>query len=125
MYRGRWRGTDVAVKKLFKSDLNEEFAQEVSLMCKLRHPAVVLFMGACIDEPNLAIVMEYMPNGSLFEVLQNDDVTLGWDAKMRFAVDVAKGLTYLHECSPPILHGAPARVVVAVLSYFLAGRRAD
>lgn len=46
-----------------------------------------------------------MPNGSLFEVLQNDDVTLGWDSKMRFAVDVAKGLTYLHECVPPILHG--------------------
>jgi hypothetical protein len=53
VYRGRWRGTDVAIKKLFKSDLNEEFAQEVSLMCKLRHPCVILFMGACIEEPNL------------------------------------------------------------------------
>lgn len=105
VYRGRWRGTDVAIKKLFKSDLNEEFAQEVSLMCKLRHPCVILFMGACIEEPNLCIVMEYMPKGSLFEVLQNDDVTLAWDSKMRLAVDIAKGMTYLHECNPPIRHG--------------------
>jgi hypothetical protein len=44
--------------------------------------------------------MEYMPKGSLFEVLQNDDVTLAWDSKMRLAVDVAKGMTYLHECEP-------------------------
>ena len=122
VYRGRWRGTDVAIKKLFKSDLNEEFAQEVSLMCKLRHPCVILFMGACIEEPNLCIVMEYMPKGSLFEVLQNDDVTLAWDSKMRLAVDIAKGMTYLHECNPPIRHGDLKYyycVVVFLLFFFL------
>ena len=66
--------------------------------------------------------MEYMPKGSLFEVLQNDDVTLAWDSKMRLAVDIAKGMTYLHECNPPIRHGDLKYyycVVVFLLFFFL------
>jgi serine/threonine protein kinase len=115
VYHGEWRGTEVAVKKLFKSDLSEEFAREVAFMVKLRHPNLVLFMGSTgatsvlpdgkvLVEPP-AIVMEYMPMGSLFDVLQNDDVALAWDAKTRFAVDIARGMTYLHERKPPLLHG--------------------
>jgi serine/threonine protein kinase len=115
VYHGEWRGTEVAVKKLFKSDLSEEFAREVAFMVKLRHPNLVLFMGSTgatttlpdgkvVVEPP-AIVMEYMPMGSLFDVLQNDDVALAWDAKTRFAVDIARGMTYLHERKPTLLHG--------------------
>jgi serine/threonine protein kinase len=115
VYRGEWRGTEVAVKKLFKSDMSEEFAQEVAFMVKLRHPNLVLFMGSTgstsvlpdgqIEVEPPAIVMEYMPMGSLFDVLQNDDIALAWDAKVRFGVDIARGMTYLHECKPTLLHG--------------------
>jgi serine/threonine protein kinase len=40
----------------------------VLVMTALRHPNVVLFMGASTKAPNLCIVMEYMSLGSLFDV---------------------------------------------------------
>jgi serine/threonine protein kinase len=40
--------------------------------------------------------MEYMPNGSLFHLLHNKQ-TIQWDVRMRFAIDMARGLVYLHE----------------------------
>lgn len=57
---GEYHGTEVAVKKLRAQDVKkqqiEEFAQEVSVMVGLRHPNIVLLMGACTDIPNLCIV---------------------------------------------------------------------
>lgn len=48
----------------------EAFKREVFVMNCLRHPNVVLMMGACQDPPKLAILMEYVPGGSLYKVLR-------------------------------------------------------
>lgn len=47
----------------------QEFKAEVALMQRLKHPNVVLFMGACIKPPNLSIVTSFMPRGCLFRIL--------------------------------------------------------
>lgn len=47
----------------------QEFKAEVNLMSKLKHPNVVQFLGACADYPNLCIVTQFMPRGSLFNLL--------------------------------------------------------
>lgn len=47
----------------------EAFRREVFVMNTLRHPNVVLMMGACQKPPNLCILMEYVPRGSLYKVL--------------------------------------------------------
>jgi serine/threonine protein kinase len=47
----------------------KNFRDEVRVMAALRHPNVVLFMGACTKPPRMAIVMEFMALGSLFDVL--------------------------------------------------------
>lgn len=47
----------------------QDFQQEVALMARLKHPNVVQFLGACVDYPNLAIVTQFMPRGSLFNLL--------------------------------------------------------
>lgn len=47
----------------------QEFKQEVTLMSKLKHPNIVQFLGACTEYPNLAIVTQFMPRGSLFNLL--------------------------------------------------------
>lgn len=44
------------------------FKREVFVMNCLRHPNVVLMMGACQDPPKLAILMEYVAGGSLYQV---------------------------------------------------------
>ncbi len=68
VYRGMCRGKEVAVKKLFKQDLDEkslvDFKKEVEIMAQLRHPNVLLFMGACTDPGSMAIVTELLNGGN-------------------------------------------------------------
>nr|CAB3451059.1 unnamed protein product [Digitaria exilis] len=108
VYRGEWHGTEVAVKKFLQQDLSgdalEEFRTEVRIMKRLRHPNVVLFMGAITRVPNLSIVTEFLPRGSLFRLIHRPNNQLDERKRLRMALDVARGMNYLHNCSPVIVH---------------------
>ncbi|KAK9815543.1 hypothetical protein WJX72_005453 [[Myrmecia] bisecta] len=109
VYRGIWKHTDVAVKRLLDQDLSEKalaaFRQEISITKLLKHPNIVLFMGACTIAPNLCIVTEYLPRGSLFKVLHKPPLALpDHKRRVRMALDVARGMNYLHSHQPPIVH---------------------
>ena len=106
--RGRWRGTDVAVKT-FHAELNEkglrEFELEVTTLASLRHPNVLQFLGAVIDGSRLSIVTELMPKGTLFSLLHSHTkIELPPHLRLRIALDVAKGMNQLHSINPPIVH---------------------
>jgi len=45
----------------------------------VRHPNIVMFIGACTKSPNYAIVMEYCQRGSLWSLLQNPSIELKWE----------------------------------------------
>lgn len=46
------------------------FCREVSILCRLNHPCVIQFVGACLDDPSqFAIVTQYISGGSLFSLL--------------------------------------------------------
>lgn len=45
---------------------------------ELDHPNLCKFIGGCIEVPNVAIVTEYCPKGSLSDVLFNEDIPLNW-----------------------------------------------
>ncbi|KAM1514584.1 hypothetical protein ACFX10_013779 [Malus domestica] len=108
--RADWHGSDVAVKILMEQDLHEEhfkeFLSEVTIMKDLRHPNIVLFMGAVTKPPNLSIVTEYLSRGSLFTLLQKPGAreALDENSRLKMAHDVAKGMNYLHRHKPPIVH---------------------
>ncbi|KAF3779484.1 Serine/threonine-protein kinase [Nymphaea thermarum] len=108
VYHALWYGSDVAVKVFAKQDYSEEiiesFRQEVSLMKRLRHPNVLLFMGAVASPERLCIVTEFLPRGSLFRLLQKVNVKLDWRRRVHMAIDIARGMNYLHHCNPPIVH---------------------
>ncbi|XP_038972019.1 probable serine/threonine-protein kinase SIS8 isoform X2 [Phoenix dactylifera] len=108
VYRGEWHGTEVAVKKFLNqeisSDALEEFRSEVRIMKRLRHPNVVLFMGAVTRVPNLSIVTEFLPRGSLFRLIHRPNNQLDERRRLRMALDVARGMNYLHNCTPVIVH---------------------
>ncbi|KAJ6803086.1 serine/threonine-protein kinase EDR1-like [Iris pallida] len=108
VYRADWNGTEVAVKKFLDQDLSgdalEQFRCEVKIMLRLRHPNVVLFMGAVTRPPNLSILTEYLPRGSLYRLLHRPKVQLEEKRRLRMALDVAKGMNYLHSSHPPIVH---------------------
>ncbi|KAK1406348.1 hypothetical protein QVD17_41642 [Tagetes erecta] len=108
VYRGDWHGTDVAVKKFLDQEITaeslEEFKSEVSIMKRVRHPNVVLFMGAVTRAPHLSIVTEFLPRGSLYKLLHRPNNQLDIRRRLRMALDTARGMNYLHNCTPVIVH---------------------
>ncbi|XP_052191008.1 serine/threonine-protein kinase CTR1 isoform X2 [Diospyros lotus] len=110
VHRAEWHGSDVAVKVLTVQDFHDEqlkeFLREVAIMKRVRHPNVVLFMGAVTQRPHLSIVTEYLPRGSLYRLIHRPSPGEIMDQRrrLRMALDVAKGINYLHCLSPPIVH---------------------
>jgi len=78
VWRANWRSTPVAVKVLSGSAQSqkvpravlEEFAAEINLLRGMRHPNICLYMGACLQPPNRAIITELAANGSLWDALR-------------------------------------------------------
>lgn len=107
VYRAKWMGTDVAVKIVdsanFSPDDYREFLSEISMMSNLRHPNVLMMLGGSLMPPNLYFVTEHMNQGSLDKVLRAYP-KLDWRVRLSMAIDMARGLYYLHHQSPPILH---------------------
>lgn len=99
VYKGTLHGhIPVAVKQLHTQlgpKQQQDFRQEAEAMAKFRSPQVVQFYGVCIEKVPYMLVMEYMPNGSLFSVLQSSQV-LDWSLRQRMAWEGASGLDYLH-----------------------------
>jgi alpha-tubulin suppressor-like RCC1 family protein len=108
--KGYWRKQTVAVKFLKGEMLTSEesiscFIDECNILKNLRHPNILLFMGACTNPPNFFVVTEYCDNGNLFELLHsNKQIVLNWEDKRRIAIEIAQGMNYLHSFDPPILH---------------------
>lgn len=96
--------TDVAVKKLLKAltqDLLEEFKKETEVHMHLRHPNVIMLYGICLAPPHFGMVLEFMANGSLDQVLQRPG-ECSLSTRLTFALEMVSGLLYLH--SKNIVH---------------------
>ncbi|OAY71782.1 Serine/threonine-protein kinase STY17 [Ananas comosus] len=110
MYQvAKWNGTKVSVKILDKEaysdpDSINAFKNELTLLEKVRHPNVVQFVGAVTQNIPMMIVSEYLQNGDLGSYLQRKGRIDTYKA-LKFALDIARGMNYLHECKPdPIIH---------------------
>lgn len=55
-------------------------------------------MGASTEWPDVCIITEYMPRGSLWQILHNPNIQLTWDLKRKMAIDACVGMNFLH-CS--------------------------
>ncbi|KAL0799583.1 hypothetical protein Bca101_054758 [Brassica carinata] len=108
VFHGKWRGTDVAIKRIRKScfagrssereRLTKDFWREAQILSNLHHPNVVAFYGIVPDGTGgtLATVTEYMVNGSLRHALVKRDRLLDARKKIIIAMDAAFGMEYLH-----------------------------
>ncbi|GAB2283041.1 hypothetical protein Dimus_017572 [Dionaea muscipula] len=103
-------GFQVAVKRLPAmsrgSSHDHGFNAEIQTLGRIRHRHIVRLFGFCSNHETNLLVYEYMPNGSLGEVLHGKKGGhLHWDSRYKIALDAAKGLCYLHhDCSPLIVH---------------------
>ncbi|XP_076158974.1 protein kinase Npk [Alosa pseudoharengus] len=97
VYRAHWLSQDkeVAVKKLLKIE------KEAEILSVLSHRNIIQFYGAILEAPNYGIVTEYASGGSLYEYLsstESEEMNMG--QVMTWAVDIAKGMHYLHSEAP-------------------------
>ncbi|XP_073311814.1 serine/threonine-protein kinase-like protein At1g28390 [Primulina huaijiensis] len=78
---------------------------ELEILSRIYHPRLVNLLGFAID-PNQRklIVVEYMPNGSLYDLLHRSGKPPGWVKRTRFALQVARAVQFLHASNPPIIH---------------------
>eukprot|EP01090_Pellita_catalonica_P019218 TRINITY_DN6445_c0_g2_i1.p1 TRINITY_DN6445_c0_g2~~TRINITY_DN6445_c0_g2_i1.p1 ORF type:complete len:327 (+),score=60.87 TRINITY_DN6445_c0_g2_i1:458-1438(+) len=112
VYKGTFRKSPVAVKKLEgwdlctemqKKALIEDFKKEVDILSKLRNKNVIQFYGACLDYENeVFILTEWADNGDLYHFMKKN--TPDWKMRVKLMLDAARGLVYLHENKPPVLH---------------------
>ncbi|KAF2290637.1 hypothetical protein GH714_014814 [Hevea brasiliensis] len=105
-----WRGIQVAVKNwgrkylLMRIKCGKAFGDELALLQKIRHPNVVQFLGAVTQSSPMMIVTEYLPKGDLFAYLKEKGA-LKPRVAVKFALDIARGMNYLHEHKPEaIIH---------------------
>ncbi|XP_004505487.1 serine/threonine-protein kinase EDR1 isoform X1 [Cicer arietinum] len=102
VFRGTWNGTDVAIKVFLEQDLTaenmEDFCNEISILSRLRHPNVILFLGACTKPPRLSMVTEYMEMGSLFYLIHvsGQKKKLSWRRRLKMLRDICRGLMHIH-----------------------------
>ncbi len=99
VYRATWQGIEVAVKQLhlktLLTDLAEDFQREVMVMAQCQFPHVVRLYGVCQEPGHTAMVMEYLPKGSLYQVLHDSKELLSRNpVRWNIAIDVGKGLSY-------------------------------
>ena len=109
--RASWRGTDVAVKVIYRKafhdhDQKQLFQKEVDIISQLHHPNVVQFIGTCASpEGHFCLVTEFCGGGSLRQLIaENSAALLRSNLRNRVARDVCKAMVHLHKWKPPILH---------------------
>jgi len=107
VYKGTLDYTKVAIKVL-RPDAAQgrsQFQREVEVLTCMRHPNMVLLLGACPEYG--CLVYEYMANGSLDDCLfrRGNSPILSWQLRFRIASEIATGLHFLHQMKPePLVH---------------------
>ncbi|KAA8529840.1 hypothetical protein F0562_034391 [Nyssa sinensis] len=105
VYKGELHdGTKIAVKRMESGVVSEkgldEFKSEIAVLTKVRHRHLVALLGYCLDGNERLLVYEYMPQGTLSSHLFNwkQEVLkpLEWTKRLTIALDVARGVEYLH-----------------------------
>ncbi|KAI9125995.1 hypothetical protein K1719_003413 [Acacia pycnantha] len=98
----------IAVKRLHKlvEEGEREFQAEMQAIGKTHHKNLVRLLGYCAEGSKRLLVYEYMSYGSLDKLIFGDStIRPDWDQRRIIALDIAKGLLYLHEeCGAPIIH---------------------
>ncbi|MBA0715586.1 hypothetical protein Golax_014476 [Gossypium laxum] len=105
VYKGELHdGTKIAVKRMESGVISgkgsTEFMSEIAVLTKVRHRHLVALLGYCLDGNEKLLVYEYMPQGTLSRHIFNWEEEglkpLEWTKRLTIALDVARGVEYLH-----------------------------
>ncbi|KAG0217780.1 hypothetical protein BGX33_009659 [Mortierella sp. NVP41] len=94
---GVYRNLPVFIRRIggSKVNLTRKLRIEIMDVMELRHPKLVELVGVCLQPPDICIVYEHCPKGTLTEVLANPDLNLNWLFKLSFMSDISRGMEFL------------------------------
>ncbi|KAG5226138.1 serine/threonine-protein kinase [Salix suchowensis] len=102
------RNRRIAVKRLSGDTFQgyREFTAEISLLGKVSHPNIIKLLGFCLENEEKILVYEYMPKRSLEYQLfsKKPDRVLPWEIRLKIAMEIAEGLSYLHSLEHPVIY---------------------
>ncbi|XAR63486.1 Non-specific serine/threonine protein kinase [Bertholletia excelsa] len=111
VYKGVLRGGRlVAVKKpsrgapKLSSDSPNEVENEIEILSKIQSPRLVNLVGFTTDPSYRLLVVEFMSNGTLYDVLHSSPRAPNWGRRIRLALQTAKAIDTLHSSNPPVIH---------------------
>jgi serine/threonine protein kinase len=107
IYRGEWRGIQVAIK-VMNNEMSYVIHPEIHTLTLMHHPNIVMFLGYSLKkDPNtlhiikIVLVMEWMEKGHLLEYIQKQRrIPLGYHQRMKISKDIIVALNYLHQRFP-------------------------
>ncbi|CAL5001897.1 unnamed protein product [Urochloa decumbens] len=115
VYKGLLGDEQVAVKKPKNVNLADQFTNEVIIQSRVMHKNIVKLVGCCLEVDIPILVYEYVPKGSLDDILHDSREPLDLDQRLDIAAQSARGLAYLHsDTITTILHGdiKPANILL-------------
>ena len=106
-WRGTWNNVDICAKFInygpeCTARIVRDFTEEYPKLRIFSHPNLLPVIGCCNQPPSLVVVTEYQPLGSLYNIIHNQNKTISLDTQqaLRFALDIARGMAFLHSLNP-------------------------
>uniref|UniRef100_A0A1E1XQL3 Putative integrin-linked kinase n=1 Tax=Amblyomma sculptum TaxID=1581419 RepID=A0A1E1XQL3_AMBSC len=106
-WKGSWQGNDIVAKILKVGEvtprISRDFNDQYPRLRIFSHPNVLPVIGCVNRPPHLIVVQQYLPHGSLFNILHGSSGMVVDQAQaLKFAIDVARGMAFLHTLEPMI-----------------------
>lgn len=95
----RFRGVVVRIKELKfsrRKDISREIMKEMRLLRDLRHDNINSFIGACVEPMRILLVTDYCAKGSLYDIIENEDIKLDELFIASLVHDLIKAMIYIH-----------------------------
>lgn len=108
LWRGKWQGSDIVARILALQEVTprivRDFQTEFPALRIFAHPNICPVLAAANQPPNLVVISQFMPFGSLYNVLhEQSSVVIDHSQAVRFALDISRGMSFLHSLEPPVL----------------------